>query len=464
MALRSLRLRLLTLGIVSIAAALLLAGIFIFSSFSASIDAERRDDLQAGLDRLVAAIDPLVPELTGPEPLADPRYDTPLSGMYWQVKDLDSGEVVRSRSLWDQQLPLADKAQTAPQLVEVAGPDDSRLIVLTRMVEMPGPSGTRRFNVAVGEARSQDDDPIQRFGTNLLVALIVLGMVLVAAAAAQVHFGLQPLGALRRTIEQVRHGVNPRLAAAGAEELDPVVQQVNELLDAQEANITFARERAADLAHGLKTPLAILSATSERLRRGDNRADAELLQMLVEQMNGHIDYQLRIARLRYRTGAQGATASVSEAVLRSVAVLRRGLDAERIGWRVDLPDAFEADIDPHDLMELSGIVLENAAKWAQARVVVSGMTQDGMIELCIEDDGRGVSEEHLSRIGQRGTRLDESMPGEGIGLAIAFEIVRMNRGSIAVNRSALGGLRVLIRLPRAEPGDGAPTQGGGDRT
>jgi signal transduction histidine kinase len=444
----SLRLRLLALGAVSILIALIVAGVFILTSFSASIDVERRADLQARLDRLTAVIDPNAVELTSPDPLSDPRYDTPLSGIYWQIDDLDAGSVVRSRSLWDQRLPLAS-GDGKPQLAEVAGPDQRRLIVLSRLVSMNGTDGVRHFNAAVAEARDLDDDPIQRFGFNLVAALLVLGAVLIAAEAVQVHFGLRPLGTLRRQIVNVRQGNAHRLPQGGAQELVPVVEEINELLDAQEATITFARDRATDLAHGLKTPLAVLSASAARLRESGARSDADLLQMLADQMNERIDYQLRIARLRFRTRAQGTNSSINETVLRSVAVLRKGPGSDRLNWGVDLQEHLEANIDAHDLMELVGIVLENACKWAESQVMISATRRDGLIELTVEDDGAGVGDEQISRLGQRGARLDETKPGEGIGLAIAFEIVRLNHGSIIVSRSHLGGLHASIVLPSA---------------
>jgi signal transduction histidine kinase len=448
---RSLRFRLLLLAAGSITIALLMAGVFILSSFSASIEAERRDDLQGRLDRLTAAIDPAAVELAGPEPLADPRYDTPLSGLYWQINDLDTGKVVRSRSLWDQELPVAvsGPGHASAELGEVDGPDHSRLIVLSRQFVIESAGTTRHFNVAIAEARGRDNDPIHRFGTNLVIALCVLGAVLIVAATIQVHFGLKPLGILRRQIGDVRQGAMQRLPPATAYELEPVVGQINELLEAQEATIAFARERAADLAHGLKTPLAVLSASSERLRLGGDRANADVLQMLAEQMNARIDYQLRIARLRFRTRAQGTSSLLNDTVLRSVAVLRKGPAGERLNWGVDLQETLRADIDEHDLMELAGIVLENASKWASSRVLVSGQREGDQIELCVEDDGVGISDEHMSRLGVRGSRLDERMPGEGIGLAIAFEIVRLNRGVIDIDRSYLGGARVRVVLPAA---------------
>ena len=446
----SLRLRLLFLGAVSTIVALLVAGFFILSSFSASIETERRDDLQGRLDRLTAAVDPTAVDLAAPQPLADAAYDLPLGGLYWQIKDLDSGKVVRSRSLWDLELPSATGTPAdIATLYDTVGPDQGRLIALSRQVTIESAGTTRHFSVVVAEARDRDDDPIQRFGVNLAVALCIVALVLVLAATIQVHLGLRPLGILRRQIEGVRVGAMQRLPQATAAELEPVVDQINELLDAQEATIAFARERASDLAHGLKTPLAVLSASSDRLRSAGDRTNADLLQMLAGQMNARIDYQLRIARLRFRTRAQGSSSSLNETILRSVAVLRRSVEGERLNWVVDLQEALRMDIDEHDLMELSGIALENAAKWAATRVLVTGQARGTDVELSVEDDGIGVSDDQIARLGERGLRLDENMPGEGIGLAIAFEVARLNRGSIAVDRSYLGGARVRIVLPAA---------------
>jgi signal transduction histidine kinase len=433
------------------AIALLVAGIFILASFTASIEAERRDDLAASLDRLIAAIDPDALDLAGPQPLSDPRYDTPLSGLYWQIDDRDTGAVLRSRSLWDKELAPAsiDLSDPRGKLSEATGPDREPLIVLSRAVTAEGSRGTRHFAVAVAEGRGRDEDPVRRFGVDLIGALAVLGIVLTVAGALQVHFGLQPLQTLRRQVAGIRHGESRQLPSGGPEELEPVVQQVNELLEAQEATIAFARQRAADLAHGLKTPLAVLSATAERLRSSGDQANADLLAMLAGQMNARIDYQLRIARLRFRTRAQGASSSLNETVLRSVAVLRKSHEGENLNWLLDLAQDLRVDIDEHDLMELTGIVLENAAKWAATRVRIHGASKADAVELLVEDDGKGLKDEQIARLGVRGTRLDESTPGEGLGLAIAFEIVRLNRGSITAERSRLGGLCVRITLPVA---------------
>ena len=216
--LRSLRVRLMLGAAIWIALALVAAGLFIVGSFNQSMDAARRDDLEANLDRLIAAIDPDAGSLSIPAPLTDPRYDTPIGGFYWQINDTDRGTTARSRSLWDFELPLAPAISGPGQLSWTTGPNGQPIIVLTRAIRVETSSGERRFNVAVAEAGSADDDPVRQFGVDLFVALGLLGVALLMAAWMQVHFGLLPLGVLQRQIDAIRRGEAARLGAAVAVE------------------------------------------------------------------------------------------------------------------------------------------------------------------------------------------------------------------------------------------------------
>lgn len=444
---RSLGLRLLLGGAGWIAVALIASWIFIFASFSSLIEDERRAGLQASLDRIVAEIDPDSTEPIGEGPLTDPRYETPLSGVYWQVEDLDSGAIVRSRSLWDLELPTGRAGDGRAVVSQIEVPDRPLLIVLSQTIRVARANGSERtFQVSVAEERSLDDDPVSKFGRTLALFLSILAVTLFLAALVQVAVGLKPLTTLQHNIAAVRRGEVERLPEGSTLELRPVTAQINDLLDAQEATIAFARERAADLAHGLKTPLAVLGATADRLQERGDTENAQTLAMLTEQMNDRIDYQLRMARLRFRTRARGLTSSINDAVLRSVAVLRKGRQGERINWSVHLEDKLEVDIDSHDLMELVGIVLENAEKWARGKISIRGVRSEETVELVVEDDGEGLTDEQIERLGQRGVRLDERSEGHGMGLAIAFEILRLNRGDIEMGRSTLGGLSVRMRF------------------
>ncbi|RYE08773.1 MAG: HAMP domain-containing histidine kinase [Hyphomicrobiales bacterium] len=457
--LRSLRFRLLLGGALWIAVALVASWIFIFASFASLIEADRRADLAASLGRIVAELDPesTVPLAEGP--LSDPRYDTPLSGVYWQVEDLDQGGLVRSRSLWDIELPAGRIGEGRATMSQLDVPDRPTLIVLTQTITMQRTAGTaRHFQVSVAEERSAEDDPIVRFGTTLALFLAILAIALFIAAIVQIYVGLKPLGTLQRGISAVRSGAAEKLPDTTTLELQPVTAQINDLLEAQEATIGFVRERAGDLAHGLKTPLAVLGATADRLRAQGDIGNADTLQLLTEQMNERIDYQLRIARLRFRTRAQGVSSSINDAVLRSVAVLRKGHRGERIKWVVNLEDRLEVDIDRHDLMELVGIVLENAEHWARGTIAIRAMRSgNGLVDLMVEDDGEGLTDQQIAQLGQRGVRLDERSAGHGMGIAIGLEILRLNRGTMQFGRSKLGGLALTLRfVAKGGAPEGAP--------
>ena len=419
----------------------------------------RGQGLQASLSRIVAAIDPDSSEPIGDGPLTDPRYDTPLSGTYWQVEDLDSGTITRSRSLWDVELPKGGTGGGLAVMSQVNLPDQPLLVVLSQTIRMARSSGEERhFQVSVAEERSFEDDPVTQFGTTLGLFLVILALTLIGAAMIQVVVGLRPLRTLQHNIAAVRDGVAERLPESRTLELQPVTAQINDLLDAQEATIGFGRERAADLAHGLKTPLAVIGATADRLREQGDTANADTLRLLTDQMNERVDFQLRLARLRFRTRAQGVSSSINEAVLRSVAVLRKGRDGERVNWVVNLEDRLDVDIDTHDLMELIGIVLENAQKWARNRVSILGARHGDAVDLVVEDDGEGMTDDQIVKLGKRSVRLDERTEGHGMGIAIAFEILRLNRGGMEMGRSGLGGLAVkmsFVAKGRA-PHEGAP--------
>lgn len=457
---RSLRLRLLTGAAVWIGLALLVAGIVIGSLFIAIVESEQQQDLGAAFNRIVALIDPAAepPALTAP--LSDPRYDTPFGGLYWQVEE-QGGETGRSRSLWDFSISTDAVADaTTAQFARLDGPADQSLSALVRDIRV-GQDGTpRELRVTVAEDRATIDSAITRFGWALAAALVVLAGTLIAAAWLQVQIGLSPLGRLRQGMEAIRRGEAQGLDGEFPAEVLPLTAEVNELLGAQRASIEFARTRAADLAHGLKTPLAVLATTVDELRARGDTAGADKIEQLTDEMADRIDYQLKLSRLRTRMRAHGLAASLEDAVARTTAVLERTRHGEQLDWRVRFGAPVALDIDPHDLIELVGVILENAAKWARAAVEVTTERQGDSGVLVVADDGPGLSDEKIARLGQRGRPLDESGHGSGLGIAIAVEIAALNNGALSFERGSNGGLKVTLRMPlaarQAEP---APARG-----
>ncbi len=449
MSIYSLRLRLLIGAGAWLFVALLLAGAAIVFIFAASVERDRYEDLTSAVDRVLigisadGALSGLAP------PLSDPRYATPASGRYWQVLDLGTGETVRSRSLWDVDLVVpAPSGPGAPSRARVAGPSRQRLDAVTQDVVLPGSGGDRQLRVSVAEDVAIRGRNVQSFAGDIAWAFIALAVALLVAGWLTVHLGLKPLARVRQELEAVAAGRLPKLAGRYPQELVPLVDTVNALLATHERSIALARTRADDLAHGLNTPLAVLSATAARLRSSGDVESAEVLEMLGAEMKLRVDYQLRLAQLRLRSDDRALSAALDEMVLRSVAVLRKTGRGEELFWKVDT-DRVTVDMDPHDLMELVGVLLENAAKWARTEVRVACRAQGTMAEFELHDDGPGLTDAQIAMLGERGKRLDEARSGTGFGLAIAREVLQLNRGTLHLSRSDAGGLRVLVRIPLA---------------
>lgn len=454
----SLRLRLLAGAGAWIAVALLLAGFAIVLIFTASVERDRRQDLLASLDRLLTSVS-ADGELSQLQPgLSDPRYGTPAGGLYWQVLDPATGETARSRSLWDTDLAVTPPATpSAPAAAVLAGPAGQTLDALTQDVALRGSDGTRQLRVTVAEDSAIRGRDIRSFALDIGGALLALGVALVLAGWLTVNLGLKPLSSVRGELEAVTAGRAQKLAGTYPQEVLPLVEEVNSLLAGHERSIAFARARADDLAHGLKTPLSVLKSLGTELADKGDPESARLVDEIATEMDDRVDYQLRLSRLRLRTRAHQLAASLNEAVDRTVAVLVRTRDGERLNWQVDLSPGLVVDIDRHDLTELVGVMLENAAKWGKSAVRVEGRAAGGTALLTIADDGPGLSEAEIARLGVRGQRLDETRRGSGLGVAIALEIVAINAGRASFGRAPEGGLSVELTLPLADtrpPGTG----------
>lgn len=435
-----------SLAVVWVIISLVAAALVLQYLFTINVERSAREEMTATIARLAALI---VPEANPPairSPLADPRYDTPFGGRYWQIEAIDTQTVTRSRSMWDEGIDVPDNYEG---VFHHSMPNDRHLILLTRRLRVDGPAGPRTYLVTVG----QDHDPIYRatqaFARDTTRLLILLGGAILAAAYLLLLLGLGPISRMRQSIEAVHRGDAPRLEGRFPSEIEPLVDELNRLLAVRAVMTDRARARAADLAHGLKTPLAALHGIADRLRESGNTHEADLLQDLSYEMSERVDYQLKLSVLRPRTGTDNASSSLNTAVLRTLAVLKKTGRGETLHWIAELGTDYLVDIHRQDLMELAGVLMENAAKWASSRVVVQSRLADNRAILNISDDGPGIADHHSARLGERGHRLDESLPGTGLGLAIAREILALNNGEISFTRADTGGLSVSVSLPLA---------------
>ena len=385
-------------------------------------------------------------------PLPDPRFDHVLSGWYWQIEAADGTMRLRSRSLWDQALSLPEPLPRPGQgrSYEMRGPSGERMLVSERALVFPRGGGTGSLvRIVVAYDWRFVEASASAFLPGIAGPLVALGVFLLLAAWVGVWFGLQPLEQVRRGVNRVRRGGDGRLPGRFPEEVMPLVNEVNHLLEARAAAIDEARNRAFDLAHGLKTPLTVIANDSARLRARGDMAVAEELETMVRDMRRLVDRQLSGARRAAAAGG-GAESEIGGVLRGVVTTLKRTPRGEALAWDVRIPGPIVVGIGEEDLAEALGNVFENATKWARRRIEIA--VSSTLTACCVDvlDDGPGVPEQRVRELGQRGVRLDEAMDGSGMGLAIVGDIMSACGGEVTFAGENNGsGLHVHLSLPLA---------------
>jgi signal transduction histidine kinase len=266
----------------------------------------------------------------------------------------------------------------------------------------------------------------------------------------QVKKGLSALDELRERLSSVRDGREQQVTGAFPAEVNPLVHDLNLLLEHRAQAVRRAIAKAGDLAHGLKTPLAVLAQEAARAESAGHVELAASIEHQIDRMRRQVDYHLAQAR----AAASGAAPGAHTAVVGSADGLARTLTrlhAERgVSIEIDVPPDHVVRGQREDLDEMLGNLLDNACKWARARIVVSSAAHDGVVSITVDDDGPGIEPSMRQVVLQRGVRADEAAPGSGLGLAIVRDLADLYGGSIALDASPLGGLRARLQLPSGQ--------------
>jgi signal transduction histidine kinase len=271
--------------------------------------------------------------------------------------------------------------------------------------------------------------------------------VFILAGIWQFRAALLPFGRLRRQLSGLRDGSGRRIEGTYPAEVQPLVNDLNSLLEHRERIVRRALAKAGDLAHGLKTPLAVLAQEADRAEAAGQHETASIISLQVERMRRQVDYQLAQAR----AATPGDVPSARCPVLASVEGLTRTLlrihAGRGLAIEVDVPAGHFIRGQREDLEEMLGNLLDNACKWAKSRVKIQSVEENGAVVLTVDDDGPGLAPAMRDRVLQRGVRADEAAPGSGLGLAIVRDLAELYQGTIALEDSPMGGLRSRLRLP-----------------
>ena len=387
--------------------------------------------------------------------LGDQRFLEPGSGLYWQISGVDY-DPWPSRSLWDRTLKLQGMIGDSEHFDSEAHFYNSDqfngepLRIAERTVILPG--SETRWTFAVASATEQMDTQIGRVRLILIWSFAVLGLGLLVMALLQIRYGLSPLRRVRAAIQNLRTTGANRITEPLPLEVQPLVEELNALIEHSEKQAEEARRHAGNLAHALKTPLTVL--TNAATARAPDLGDAVMRE--TRTMQRHVDHHLARARAVGRRAVGHARSNVRD----SAEAVRRAVERLYPEGRLDIAGSrtAAAALERQDLDELLGNLIENAAKYGGGSVFVTIDPDEDDAprdpEQCliwVEDDGAGIPEAERTRIFDRGVRLDTDKPGTGLGLAIVRDVAEIYGGSVELRTSEdLGGLLVELRLPRAD--------------
>lgn len=439
----SLRFRLMAAAALWVVPVLALAGILLHLTFMRHLERQIDSDLDAfQRDLLASATIDEAGKLRLDHQPSDPRFFRPLSGWYWQIAA--GGEVVRQSESAGPLGPGAlDLLSNIDGIVELMGPGDRELRILRRQINLPGFGAPVTFLVTA--PCDEIDDDLNQFAVHNLLTFMILGAVFLAAVNLQVGFGLRPITRLRQGIAAIRSGRSERLVDRVPTEIEPVVQEINALIDHNHQILDRARHEASNLAHALKNPLSVLSHEVSQLavpQRAVIDSQVEAIRAQVER----ILKRIRAAGPSSAGQPRVPVGPVCDDLVFSLGVIYR----ER---QIQLSASADPDLcfagDAEDFAEMLGNLADNACKWARRRVAIRATAQEGHLRIVVEDDGPGIAPDARETVLGRGLRLDQQVPGSGLGLDIVREIVLLYRGKLTLGDSALGGLRAELRLPSA---------------
>ena len=420
---------------------LLLGGFGLDRVLSRSIVQNFDDQLKYVLNAMIAASE-IGPdgEVRFNRPPADQRFIEPYSGVYFQVSG-EGADTFPSRSLWDRRLRVQDRHQDIDvHTYDSDEFDGEPLRISERDVILPGSKVRWRFQVA--QSREMIDTQIKQLRSTLFWSFFALGIGLLILAALQTFYGLWPLRRVRQDVAAIRSGAKTRITEDFPDEVKPLTEEINQLLAHSEEQAEEARRHAGNLAHALKTPLTVI--TNAATANAPDLSETVRREAIV--MRRQVDHHLARARAIGRRASAHARATVWD----SLESVQRAVDRLYENVTVDIAGDKTAQVrvERQDLDEMLGNLVENAAKYGGGRVFATVEPNGGLVDILVEDDGKGIPAQQREAIFQRGARLDTDKPGTGLGLAIVRDVAEIYGGKITLEESEdLGGLLARLSLP-----------------
>lgn len=419
-----------------------LAGVVLDRSFKASIVAGAEEQLRLVIYSLMGAVQGGADAVAFSAELPEPRLNQPESGLYAVVDDTD-GQRWRSPSVITTgvEFPPDDGSLGAGEFrfEEVHQGAVDRFLLSYAVIWEDGDEALLTFRV--GTDKAPFNSAVQKFRRNLYIGLGAVTGLFAGALFLAVRWGLYPLRTMAEEVRQMEEGQRERLSDGYPTELHGLAQNLDRFVAHEQRSRARYRKAMEDLAHSLKTPLAVVRNALD----GGAASQPDLLQEQLDRMESSVTYQLSRASVSgpVVVGRNVCVADLVERLLRALetAYVERGIQVEHAVSR-DL----SVRGDERDLMEMLGNLLENAFKYTASRIRISAQRSDRVC-IYIEDDGPGIDPEIREQVVGRGTRADEVQPGQGIGLSVVAELVDLYKGELLIGDSAMGGAKITLALP-----------------
>jgi signal transduction histidine kinase len=447
--LESLSSRLIAAAAVWTVLGLAVGGVVLSNAFRLAAQNNFDAALQADMDGLIGAaeLDP-----NGGVMLAgrvNPNFERVYSGLYYQIRTGTSGGQI-SRSLFDKEInPTNPVKKGMLTWGSAVGPENQQLRVVSRRVDLtPDSSNDAEYTFLVAGDMVAVERQTQEFDTTLFWSFLLLGLGLITAILVQVKVGLLPLRQVSKGLAKIRDGEARRLEGKFPTEIAPLASELNSLIQHSEEVVGRARTHVSNLAHYLKTPLSVLAAEAEaNEKQPEAAALADMVKRQVFAMRRQVDHYLTRARAAGSLDVLGNRTQVCKVVDDLARVIARIHAARGIVIDAECDESFYFRGERQDLEEMLGNLIDNGCKWARGRVRVRCERSGGRLVLTVEDDGPGLSEQQRTQVGERGERLDESVPGSGLGLAIVRDISKLYAGNFSLDASPMGGVLARLELP-----------------
>ncbi len=440
---KSLRVRFLFAALLWVSIATAVAGVVISYLYRSHLTDQFHNELDIHLVELIRLSE--TDEMGNPtldRPLSDPRFQMENSGFYWQIERAGY-KTLKSATLGAQSLDGSFAQGIQERMDWADGPNGE---VLMCGISAPSRTGGPVLNFTIAVERRILDEVIAGFNRDLTVSLTVFALLMLAGATLQTTYGLRPAQRIADDIERLRRGDVPRLASDAPAEFSGIVTRLNALLDNQSALVQRARVEAGNLAHGLRTPLALISDEAEQLARKGDAAAAAFIQAQCRKINRQVNYHMMRARAA-GTRMTGFAAGLQAVVQNIVGAMQRLHASRNLSFVVDIPTSLTVNCDEGDLSEILSNLIDNACKWARTGIRIAARHGEAGIIVEVADDGPGIADDMRDKVFDVGARLDEGKAGSGLGLAIARDLARLYGGDLELEKAFSGGLLARLRLP-----------------